>query len=478
MRLAEMKDPWILRPRAGLLAVFALCAFSSASIPAGKAPDRGAGPAEVRESETPAERGYRLLRTKAYVPADLDQEVFNNLWTVWPEPLRSQAEQATPAERRRMTLSRYGLMPPPENPGTGPPLGYVEAPDGGWALNCLNCHGGKVAGRVIPGLPNSHLGLQTLTEEALLVKQPLGRKPGPMELAALRLSLGTTNGTTNAVIFGVVVGWIRDPELNINRGRPLPVMVDHDMDAPPLWNVRKKSHIYCDGHAPKAHRPLLQFTLSLANDGPTVRGWEDDARDILAWIESLEPPSWPWTIDSDLAAQGRLAFEQHCARCHGTYGETAQYVQQIIPIDTVGTDPVRLHALSIEDRQRLRRSWMTHYGADEVIVDPGGYVAPPLDGVWASAPYFHNGSVPTLWHVLHPDERPAVWYRTEDGYDRERVGLEVHTSDRIPADVASLAEQRRWFDTRVRGKSAEGHSFPDELTDPEKRAVLEYLKSL
>jgi hypothetical protein len=134
--------------------------------------------------------------------------------------------------------------------------------------------------------------------------------------------------------------------------------------------------------------------------------------------------------------------------------------------------------LSVGDRQRLKESWMTRYGQDSVIVDPGGYVAPPLDGIWASAPYFHNGSVPTLWHVLHPDERPAVWQRTEDGYDRERAGLEIHTAERVPSDLSSPAERRRWFDTRLPGKSAAGHRFPDALRETEKRAVLEYLKTL
>ena len=78
-----------------------------------------------------------------------------------------------------------------------------------------------------------------------------------------------------------------------------------------------------------------------------------------------------------------------------------------------------------EHRRFYRESWFGEYGKLDVVEEPDGYVAPPLDGIWASAPYFHNGSVPTLWHVLHPDERPAVWLRSEDGYDQQRVGLEV-----------------------------------------------------
>jgi hypothetical protein len=145
----------------------------------------------------------------------------------------------------------------------------------------------------------------------------------------------------------------------------------------------------------------------------------------------------------------------------------------------VGTDPVRSGALTREHRLRYAASWFNDYRADAVIAEPNGYLAPPLDGVWATAPYFHNGAAPTLWHVLHPDERPTVWKRSVDGYDRERVGLEIETfSERPAAARDSAAERRRYFDTREFGKSAAGHPFADSLSESEKRAVLEYLKSL
>ena len=121
---------------------------------------------------------------------------------------------------------------------------------------------------------------------------------------------------------------------------------------------------------------------------------------------------------------------------------------------------------------------MSRYGKDPVILDPKGYVAPPLNGIWASAPYFHNGSVPTLWHVLHPETRPAGWKRTEEGYDQKRIGLEVTEFEKIPADITLGSERRTYFDTRPPGKSAAGHLFPNALNEAEKRAVLEYLKSL
>ena len=171
-----------------------------------------------------AQRGYQLLRTKPFIPPDFDQEVFDTLWKTWPEPLRSKAEAATPAERRRMAFSRYGLM---EVPGdahqTGPALGYVDDGKNGWVMNCLACHAGKVAGRVIPGLPNSHYALHTLTEDVRTTKIALSKAPAHMDLASLKVPLGTTHGTTNAVIFGVLLGSLRDRDMNVNLTRNIQI---------------------------------------------------------------------------------------------------------------------------------------------------------------------------------------------------------------------------------------------------------------
>ncbi len=94
------------------------------------------------------------------------------------------------------------------------------------------------------------------------------------------------------------------------------------------------------------------------------------------------------------------------------------------------------------------------------------------------APYLHNGSVPTLWHLFHSEARPVVWQRSEDGYDPNRVGLEVTALDELPATVKDGAERRRYFDTRLSSKSAAGHTFPDALSEDEKQALIEYMKTL
>jgi len=429
-------------------------------------------------------RGLDLLLSKAYLPADFDQDVFDDLWTVWEEPLRSRAEQAPVEERRRMAMERYGLVPHPDDPSRS--MQYVVDTDGRWVMSCLACHQGQARGAAIPGVPNSTYALETLTEEVRQVKIQQRKAFSHMDVGSLLLPLGTTNGTTNAVIFGVALMRHRDPDLSIVQRPPRLDLVHHDMDAPAWWHYRRRQTLYADGFAPKGHRILMQFLLVKENGPEKFHQWEDDFRAIESWIASLEPPKWTGPLDRRRADFGAAVFADHCASCHGTYGAGASYPDRVVPIEEVGTDRVRLDSLTAAERADLNDSWFGHFGADgRELGDrtaPTGYVAPPLDGVWATAPYFHNGSVPTLWHVLHPDARPRIWRRSATGYDRQRAGLEVEEFVDVPRPAESgrlaHAERRRFFDTSRRGKSAAGHDFPDSLSEAEKTAVLEYLKTL
>lgn len=431
------------------------------------------------DSRPTPEQGLTVLRTHTFLPADFNEEILDELWTVWPEPERTAASSAPPTERRQLTYRYYGLMPTPAGlPGDLPVLGYTSDGDGGWVMNCLTCHGGKVAGQVIPGLPNTHLALQTLAEDARAVKLRRKEPLAHLDLASLTIPLNTTNGSSNSVIFGVVLGAFRLPDMSVDLSRQVPALVHHDMDAPPFWNVRKKSSLYIDGFAPKTHRPLMQFMLLPKNSKETVLSWEEDFLAIEAWINSVEPPRYSGPIDRALSTRGEAVFRDHCATCHGTYGPEGRYVQRTIPWDEIRTDKTRLEALTPEHRTWMKEGWMSRFGADPVVVEPVGYVAPPLDGVWASAPYLHNGSVPTLWHLLHPDHRPTVWHRTEDGYDHRRMGLEVQELTELPDNTDVPAHRRRYFDTRLPGKSSQGHDFPNVLSVDEREALLEYLKTL
>jgi mono/diheme cytochrome c family protein len=433
--------------------------------------------AEESAGAEPSHPGFRILKNRPFLPPDFDQATFDQLHLNWPAAERDAAAALTLEERRRSIAEHYGLtLNPWAKPGEFDLLGYAKT-DGGWVMNCLSCHGGMLEGKPYPGLGNNRYALQTLTEDVRRTKLLNFKKPSHLDMAILKLPLNTTNGTSNSVIFGVVLGAKRLPDMSVDTSRTVPKLVHHDMDAPPWWHLAKKSRLYADGFSPKTHRAVMQFMLLPENDRETVLGWEEDFRQILDWMHTVEAPRYSGPIDASLAERGRAVFNDHCSRCHGTYGEHETYPEKVVPIAEVGTDPVRLQALSPEHRQWMKNGWMSRFGEDRVDVNPVGYVAPPLDGVWASAPYFHNGSVPTLWHVLHPEQRPVIWRRTSDHFDGERVGLMVEAVEAIPAGT-STPDQRWYFDTSKPSKSAAGHLFVNELNEDQKRAVLEYLKTL
>lgn len=444
------------------------------------APAVGRSPSQATEQLAAAERGYRFLTEKAYLPADFDQETFDAVWQSWPKPLRRRAADASVKERREMAMQRYGLTKRPGD-DSGKPLQYVVDDDGQWTMNCFSCHGGTVYGQPTPGAPNNRFALQTLSEEMRKTKFRMAKPLTRMDVGSAVIPLGTTHGTTNAVVFGVALMNYRDAQLNVLPDQPPPSVMHHDMDAPPWWHFHKRPNIYIDGFAQRGHRGLMQFMLVRENGPEKFRQWESDFRDIYSYMMSLRPPKYEGPVDVDLAARGRRLFLDTCAECHGTYDEQPTYPNRRVPLKELGTDPVRLEALPVAGREKYAASWFAHGGEENqqtTETDPQGYVAPPLDGVWASPPYFHNGSVPTLWHVLHPDERPTVWRRTAEAIDPEKIGFQIEAVDRIPLTETDVAVRRQYFDTRKFGKSAAGHDYPNVLNQQEKRAVLEYLKTL
>jgi cytochrome c peroxidase len=191
----------------------------------------------------------------------------------------------------------------------------------------------------------------------------------------------------------------------------------------------------------------------------------------------MEPPKYPYSIDEGLAGRGKVLFEQNCSECHGTYGPDGKFPNRVVALDEVGTDSRRFQAIYKERREAANKGWLQYYGEHPIDIESKGYLAQPLDGIWATAPYFHNGSVPTLWAVMNPDKRPKVWKRSENGYDQKKVGLEAEEFDAVP-ETKTSRERRMYYDTTHIGNSAAGHTFPEVLNDDEKMAVIEYLKTL
>lgn len=420
-----------------------------------------------------AKAGYRNLTGNVYLPADFDEEVLSKLDTsqfTWPF-----LDSAIPSESRSGTWMAHGLSPRPDEPNL--PLQYVHR-NSNYVMNCFACHGGTLYGSTYPGAPNTTYGLESLTESVRKAKLQLGKQLTHMDVGSLVMPLGTTNGTSNAVMFGVALMNFRDADLNFLKDKLPAAMTHHDMDAPPWWHFHRKSHLYIDGFAEKGHKGLMQFMLVRENGPEKFRKWESDFKEVYQFLEELRPPKYPLPIDLVKAERGHTVYLQHCAECHGTYdGDQLDYPERMVPIEEIGTDRVRFDALTPQHRQAYGDSWFGDYGKQNTLADATGYVAPPLDGIWASAPYLHNGSVPTLWHMLHPEERPQVWRRIAMGVDESFIGLVVEQLDTVPKKL-SKAERRWYFDTKVTGKSAQGHDYPSVLNESQKEDLLEYLKTL
>ena len=348
-----------------------------------------------------ARRGYDFLINKVYLPADFDQATFDQIWRSWPPPLQAKAAQATPDERRAMAFRRYGLTARPGDE-SGKPLQYVVDGEGNWVMNCFTCHGGQLLGKPYPGRPNSDIGLQSLVADVRLTKLIIKKQFSPMDAGSIVYPLGKNRGLTNSVMFGVTLMAYRQPDLELRKSPRKHALVHHDMDAPPWWNFRYRKKLYIDAFATKSARSLMPFLLVPENGPEKFAQWERDYEDVYAFLASIEPPEYPFPIDRALATHGQQLFHDNCAECHGSYGAEPDYPERVIPIDEIGTDPVRLEALKKDSRVAYADSWFTHFRKHETVLDPVGYVAPPLHGIWASAPYFHNGSVPTLWHVCIP----------------------------------------------------------------------------
>ncbi|MEQ1439123.1 hypothetical protein AAG565_07150 [Fontimonas sp. SYSU GA230001] len=339
-----------------------------------------------------------------------------------------------------------------------------------------------------------------------------------------------------------------------------------------------------------------EFDQLMTYDGKPYRDRiEQYDQDLATYFLSLVSPAYPGAIDTALAEQGAILFHTKdlwaapgnanaprplggngsCASCHGAY--SPRYVNDpaylenpalegvaahIAPLAVIDTDHARSDMLT----PTLRTRWDTTFwgyqdnvpgyvapedkdpfteAADDLYPaalrpqgvcgwekDVIGYQAPPLYGVWATAPYFHNGSVPTVEAVLDSSKRVPIWrrklqtagpvtgfdQRLSVAYDFDALGWKADAldctdipgtqqmncspvSDQGPSltqmmqnylnqslawtglftisDPAPDAiDKRLVYDTRILGNGNGGHRFSDVLTDAERKAIIEYLKTL
>ena len=252
-------------------------------------------------------------------------------------------------------------------------------------------------------------------------------------------------------------------------------------DMLPLWSqARREGKAYhWDGLSTNLREVVQSSALG---DGASQRWVERDyakwnetddrkkssLRRVMDYIGTLKAPAYPLPLDAALVASGAPLFRTHCAECHAPEG--ARF-STVIPLDEVGTDRNRLDMWTPSSADAYNAYGDGYNWKFSGFRKSDGYTAVPLDGIWLTAPYLHNGSVPTLADLLEPVEsRPRQFWRGLDLFDAAKVGF-VSDSDEAkrigtPIDVARP------------GNSNAGHTWGTTLSADEKRALLEYMKTL
>jgi mono/diheme cytochrome c family protein len=427
-------------------------------------------PAEERAS---AERGREYVLHRPLNPPLWSLRAYEETWKQWDL-------KAKPADYTAAFLDRYGLVAAPFD-NQGLPLGLVEAPrlfTKGITNNCLICHAGRIAGQTIIGLGNASLDLQSLFADLSAAEGFTLRVP---------FQFSYVRGTIDPVSPVAHLMRLRDPDLNLQKPIDLDLFDNVCSDPPAWWLLKRKvTRDWTGGIDVRSTRIDMANLLTPLNSGARIREQEPVFADIHAFVLSVQPPRYPFTVDAARAARGQKLFTATCVRCHGTYGPGGHYPNKVVALDTIGTDRTLAEAISKRNLDYFNQSWFGRQkgpdGGHYQVIEHHGYQAPPLDGIWATAPYFHNGSAPTVYHVLNSAARPRYFTRSfgteKEDYDPVRLGWKIRVvSDPLAAGLASH-ERRRLYDTTQPGRGNGGHTFGDAFTEDQRRDVIEYLKTL
>ena len=277
---------------------------------------------------------------------------------------------------------------------------------------------------------------------------------------------------------------------------------------------------------------IFQLEQLLAGDQQPTAENRFTGLDAPKWPDKILPP-----VNAKLAAEGAALYQTHCKGCHlpatsdPDFWTASQWLPanaagerylnlNMIDIAHVGTDPAQ--AEDMKDRTVVIPTSLaiTNDSGQVVTSDDFGsalrqvvnavvnrwydsqvpptppalrdkmngfrpdgvratlqYKARPLNGIWATPPYLHNGSVPNLYALLSPVvERPKTFYLGNREYDPVNIG---YRTEEFPGGIK--------LDTAIRGNSNSGHEFNNGsgngiigplLTPDERRALVEYLKTL
>jgi hypothetical protein len=461
---------------------------------------------------------FRDLPTGTEFNSGVPYWIFRAIPRLFPDEFRGAPADAP--------YSKYGLMPTDPPRPSGIPKGMTMADSElqlpgvrvGLGLkrvsfNCAGCHLDEYYGaddklHYVDGMP-SHVAdtqgfklvmarviarddftpdrvIAGVDRELAALGKPALTRLEKLAYAGIVLAMKNPNATRTWMTERPLNGPGRIDAFDAVKYETLKVPDDHQnatVDLPSIWNQGPawRAWHHWDGNTQDLHARNFGSVVGVGGSPISVRGDNVDA--VGAWIDhDLPPPAFPFTrahATADTVPHGREIYLAKCGGCHGVYEPKTRALTQVGDSAfgeryNVGTDPRRFDAFDAATAAALNQ-WGTDKGIWFIkSFRPAeiGYTAMPLDGIWARAPYLHNGSVPTLRQLLGPvDARAAVFYRGNRHYDVEDLGW-VYDD---PSEDG--ARPLFTYDTALDGNTNGGHLFfPDSPADLED--LLDYLAGL
>jgi mono/diheme cytochrome c family protein len=294
---------------------------------------------------------------------------------------------------------------------------------------------------------------------------------------------------------------------------------DGQVSVPFLWDTPRFAWVEYNG---SFRQPMARNVVSTLSRGSNLSFDHDPAKrfdntvdltnlfTLEQLVRKLKSPKWPEAIlgriDRTKAARGESIYAKQCASCHEPKaGPDGLLDLEMVALDEIGTDPkqavnwasrridlrgfpgadgkplgvisapefAKLVTQGVMDRNYAKMGTppekqreMNGNNVENEWRAPLAYRARPLNGIWATAPFLHNGSVPNLYELLLPEaERSKRFFVGSAELDVEKVGLEA-------------AQGEFELDTTLTSNHNTGHLYGTDLDDRARWDVVEYLKTL
>ncbi|MBS1963507.1 MAG: hypothetical protein JST04_14930 [Bdellovibrionales bacterium] len=409
-----------------------------------------------------------------------------------------------------------------------------------FTLSCAACHSANLFGKKILGLTNRFARANdffVLGKKAVRLVPPalfasvLHADAGESALySRLRDRVGAI-GTKEPAVLGLDTSLAQVALSLARRGTDAYATFDEKLERRPRaemlsnfvadskpavwWNVKYKNRWLSDGSVVSGnpiYTNLLWNEIGRGTDLHELEDWLDAnpriVEELTTAVFSTEAPRitdfFPAeNISIVRAKRGAKLFEVGCAKCHGNYVKVwddpnsdslpladrlrtaeVRYPKTTRVVD-VGTDPQR--AMGMVSLANGLNPLAISKKSGVLIKPQKGYVPPPLVGIWARWPYFHNNSAPNLCAVLTVGkERPATYWAGEAldparDYDADCGGYPEGA--RVPA--AWKKDKDYFYDSRKPGLRNTGHDEGilekdgvERYTREQKRDLIEFLKTL